>query len=82
MARVTHPAQIDLCFGGLAREFLDFGAGVGPGDFARERFHLLGELDRNTPAGSSRGEMRFALRERGPVRFSGRCWPARWRGLP
>jgi hypothetical protein len=37
MARVTHPAQIDLCFGGLAREFLDFGAGVGPGDFARER---------------------------------------------
>ena len=43
MARVTHPAQVDLRFGGPAREFSDFGTGVGPGDFARERFHLLGE---------------------------------------
>jgi hypothetical protein len=43
MARVTHAVQIDLRFGGPAREFLDFGAGVGPGDFARERVHLFGQ---------------------------------------
>jgi hypothetical protein len=39
----THAAQIDLRFGGPAREFLDFGGGLGPGDFARERFHFLGQ---------------------------------------
>jgi hypothetical protein len=43
MARVTHAAQIDLRFSGPAREFLDFGTGVGPGDFAGERFNLLGQ---------------------------------------
>src|SRR5271169_1602327 len=43
MAPGTHAAQIDLRFGGPAREFLDFGAAVGPGDFARERFNLLGQ---------------------------------------
>ena len=43
MARVTHAAQIDLRFGDPAREFLDFGVGVCPGNFARERFHLFGQ---------------------------------------
>ena len=41
MARITHAAQIDLRFGDLARELLDFRVGVRPGDLARERFHLL-----------------------------------------
>ena len=43
MARVTHPTQIDLRFSDPAREFLDFGTSVGPGDFVRERFHLFRE---------------------------------------
>ena len=43
MARITHAAQIDLRFGDLAREFLDFGVGAGPGNFARKRFHLFGQ---------------------------------------
>jgi hypothetical protein len=42
MARVAHAAQTDLRFGDPACEFLDFGVGVWPGDFARERFHLFG----------------------------------------
>jgi hypothetical protein len=42
MARVSHAAQIDLRFGDLACEFLDFGVGGGPGNFARERVHLFG----------------------------------------
>ena len=43
MARVTHAAQIDLCFGDLVGEYLDFGTGVCLGNFARERFHLFGQ---------------------------------------
>ena len=43
MARIPHAAQIDLCFGDAARELLDFRIGVGPGNFARKRFHLLGQ---------------------------------------
>ena len=35
---MTHAAQIDLRFGDPAREFLDSGVGVWPGNFARERF--------------------------------------------
>jgi hypothetical protein len=41
MARVTHAAQIDLRFGDLACELLDFRVGAGPGNFARERCHLF-----------------------------------------
>ena len=41
MARIPHTAQIDLRFGDLARELLGFRVGVGPGNFARKRFHLL-----------------------------------------
>jgi hypothetical protein len=41
MARITHAAQIDLRFGDLARKLLGFRAGVGPGNLARKRFHLL-----------------------------------------
>jgi hypothetical protein len=41
MARIAHPAQIDLCFGDSAREFMDFSVGAGPGDLARKRLHLL-----------------------------------------
>src|SRR5262245_1146772 len=38
MACVTHAPQIDLRFGDPARQFLDFGVGACPGNFARERF--------------------------------------------
>ena len=41
MARITHAAQIDLRFGNPARQFQDFGFGVWPGNFARERVHLF-----------------------------------------
>ena len=43
VARISHAAQIDLRFGNLAREVSDFGAGVGPGNLVRERFHLFGQ---------------------------------------
>ena len=41
MAGISHAAQIDLRFGDLARELLDFRVGIGPGDLARKRFHFL-----------------------------------------
>ena len=41
MAGISHPAQIDLRFGDLAREVLGFRVGAGPGNLARKRFHLL-----------------------------------------
>jgi hypothetical protein len=41
MARVTQAARIDLRFGDPACVFLDCPVGVGPGNFARERFHLF-----------------------------------------
>ncbi len=41
MPRITHAAQIDLRFGDFARALLGFRVGAGPGDLARERFHLL-----------------------------------------
>jgi hypothetical protein len=34
MAGTAHAAQIDLRFGDLAREILDFRVGAGPGQFA------------------------------------------------
>jgi hypothetical protein len=37
---------------------------------------LRTRLDRNKRVGSTRGETRFAPRERGPGRFAGRCWLA------
>ena len=43
MAGMSHAAQIDLCLGGVARKFLDFGVGACPGNFARERFHLFAQ---------------------------------------
>jgi hypothetical protein len=43
---------------------------------------LRTRLDRNKRAGSTRGEARFAPGERAPARFSGRCWPVRFCGLP
>ena len=43
MARITHAAQIDLRFGNPARQLQDFGFGVWPGNFARERVHLFGK---------------------------------------
>jgi hypothetical protein len=43
MACVTHAPQIDLRFGDPARQFLDFGVGACPGNFARERFHLFAQ---------------------------------------
>ena len=43
MARITHAAQIDLRFGNPARQLQNFGFGVWPGDFARERVHLFGK---------------------------------------
>ena len=43
MARVPLAAQIDLRFGDAAREVLDLGVGLCPGNFARERFHLFGQ---------------------------------------
>jgi hypothetical protein len=82
MAGVTHAAQIDLRFGDPARESLDFGVGVCPGNFARALPPLRTRPDRNKRAGSIRGEARFAPRERGPARFSGRCCPARLCGWP
>ena len=83
MACVTHAPQIDLRFGDPARQFLDFGVGACPGNFARERFHLFarGWVGTNGKA-QPRGEARFAPIERGPGRFAGRYWPARWRGWP
>jgi hypothetical protein len=41
MPRITHAAQIDLRFGDLARELLGVRVGIGPGNFARKRSHLL-----------------------------------------
>jgi hypothetical protein len=41
MACITYAAYIDPTFGDRACKFLDFGVGVCPGDFARQRFHLL-----------------------------------------
>ena len=38
---MAHAAHIDLSFGDRACEFSDFGVGVCPGDFARQRFHLF-----------------------------------------
>src|SRR5439155_19071399 len=43
MAHITHAAQIDLCFGDPAREFLEFSVGVWPGNFARKPFDLFGQ---------------------------------------
>jgi hypothetical protein len=43
MARVTHAVQIDLRLRDPARELSNFGVGVCPGNFARERFHLFGQ---------------------------------------
>jgi hypothetical protein len=43
MAGTSHAAQIDLCFGDLARELLCFCVGAWPGNRARKRFHLLGK---------------------------------------
>jgi hypothetical protein len=43
MARVSHAAQIDLCFGDPAREFLDFSAGARPCNFPCKLLGLLGE---------------------------------------
>jgi hypothetical protein len=37
MAGISHAAQIDLRFGDVARELLDFRIGVG----SRKRFHLF-----------------------------------------
>ncbi len=42
MARITHAAQIDLRFGNSACEFLDFGVGGRPSNFARKRYNLFG----------------------------------------
>jgi hypothetical protein len=41
MAGISHAAQIDLRFGDVARELLDFRIGVGSGNLARKRFHLF-----------------------------------------
>jgi hypothetical protein len=43
MARITHAANVDLRFVDSAFEFLDFGVGAGPGNFARKRFNLFGQ---------------------------------------
>jgi len=43
---------------------------------------LRTRLDSNKRAGSTRDEARFAPGERAPARFSGRCWPVRFCGLP
>ena len=41
MAGISHAAQIDLCFGDLARELLGLRVRAGAGDLPRKRFHLL-----------------------------------------
>ena len=43
MTRVAHAANVDLRLGDAARDFVDFGVGAGPGNFARERFNLFGQ---------------------------------------
>jgi hypothetical protein len=43
MSRITHAAQIDLQFGDPARQFLDSGVSIWPGNFACKRFDLLGQ---------------------------------------
>ena len=83
MARMTHAAQIDLRFGDPARECLEFWRWLLARQFrARAPPPLRIRLDRSKLAGSTRGETRFAPRERGPVQFSDQCWPAHSRGWP
>jgi hypothetical protein len=41
MARRPYTTQINLGFGNLAREFMDFEAGVRSANFPREGLHLL-----------------------------------------
>ena len=41
MARIAHAAQINLRFGDLAGEFLDFCVGVRPNNLARKRIYLF-----------------------------------------
>src|SRR5215471_11669132 len=41
MTRAPHAAQINLCFGNAAREFLDFRASVRSGHFTRECLNFL-----------------------------------------
>ena len=41
MAGISYAAQIDLRFGDLTREVLGLRVSVGPGNLARQRFHLL-----------------------------------------
>ena len=71
MPRITHAAQIDFRFSDPAREFLDFGVGVCPGDFARELFHFFA----HEPTAQMRGLVlaqnprRVAL-ARGETRFA------------
>ena len=74
MPRVAHAAQIDLCFGDLARECHAYRVGVRTGDFAGELPLII--LDRNKREGLARDEMRFWPREYGPGRFWGPYWRA------
>jgi hypothetical protein len=41
MAGAANAAQIDLRFGDPARELLDFGGGIRPGNFAGEHLNLF-----------------------------------------
>jgi hypothetical protein len=52
MTRAPHAAQINLCFGNAAREFLDFRASVRSGHFARECLNFLRQsgVDKNGQA--------------------------------
>jgi hypothetical protein len=52
MTRAPHSAQINLCFGNAAREFLDFRASVRSGHFARECLNFLRQsgVDKNGQA--------------------------------
>ena len=83
MARVTHAMQIDLRFGDPAREFSDFSVGFRSGDFAREQFHLFAQ-DWIRTNGQAQPVAKRVSRQASaaPARFSGRCWPVRFCGLP
>ena len=78
MARITHPAQLDLRFGNPARQFEDFGFGVWPGNFARERVHLFSKNGIGKNRHAQTVAKRISRRAGAALpRFSGRCWPVR-----
>ena len=81
MARVTHAAHIELRFGNPVGEVSDFGVGICPRNFARERFQLFGQ-GRIGINGQAQPVAKCVSRCAGAAR-RGLCryWRARWRGL-